>query len=548
MDKLFLPNDLQKLNEYNAQIEIKKKLVLQKALQSSDPEEILKAHTYLASQEERNAPHVKSYLYDPFNFTNAMGYKDRSVSLSYDTLRQMAKVYVVRAVIETRKDHVARFATFTDDPQKEGWTIRKKKRPFMTDDDLKMTRQDKQRAREIAEFIQNCGSLDNKWSRDDFETFIRATVDDSLELDQLVYEVCHNRKGNIVEFFATDAATYRLADTSERYKNKEIQGGKVEGYYPQYVQIYQNQIVNEFYPWELCFAIRNKTTDIRQNGYGVSELEDLIRIITWILNSDEYNGRNFSNGSMPRGLLRVAGNVNPAMLNQLKQEWYAQVVGVQNSHRIPVIQAEKADWVDMQQKNREMEYSIWNQYLRVIVCALYKMDPQEVGFSQEGKQRSLFEANPQKKDTLSKEKGLIPLLRFWTAHFNKMVVSELDSNYEFVFCGVNLEDEQKQLENDIKSAGSFESLKEVRKRRGLPEMIDKDDIILNPVYLQYLQMQQMGNQESNAAMDQYTGDNEGNMYDQNPFDNIEQSTKDTINNYTEQLIKSLNEQQQTVEN
>lgn len=545
-----LPQDLKELDTISQQIEVQKQLVIKKSLESNDPHEIMKAQSYFADLDKQTDKNVKSYLYDPFSFSNSLGYKDRPISLTYDTLRHMSRMYVIRSIIETRKDQVARFCDFTDDEQKEGWTIRRKRVPFMEEKDMKMSKDDKSKARDIAEFILNAGTLDNKWSRDDFETFLRKTVQDSLSLDQMCAEVVGNRRRTadivrngrgegIVEFFATDGATYRLADTSKRYTNQAIHGEKINGHYPSYVQVYQNEVVAEFYPWELMFGIRNQSTSIKQNGYGVSELEDLIKIVTWMLNSDSYNGSFFSNGSNPKGILKVSGNVSEPMLNQFKQAWYNQIVGVNNAWKIPVIQQDKMDWIDLQKNNTDMQFHLFSQYLRLIACALYKMDPVEVGFRDETQGNSLFQGNQDKKFENSKEKGLEPLLKFWSKEFNKNIVSELTDEFEFAFTGVTPDDEQAALEADIKKVASFEQLNELRKRRGLPALKD-GDVVLNAAYMQWKQMQQMGSPDSNAAMDQETGDSSGNAYageSDNPFENIENSVKDQINNYTQELIQ-----------
>lgn len=548
------PTDISELTNLQQEIEVHKNLLIRKSLESNDAQEIMKAYSYFSNLDKQTDKNIKSYIFDPFATANAMGYREKTVSLSYDTLRRMSNMYVIRSIIETRKDQCARFAAFTDDEQKEGWTIRKKRKPFMEENDLKMSKSDKNQARDIAEFVQNAGTLNNKWSRDDFETFIRKTVHDSLVFDTMTYEVARSRKGysdmvrfgkssGIVEYFATDAGTYRLADTGSQYKDQQIKGVKINGYFPSYVQVYQNQVVQEFYPWELCFGIRNQRTDIKANGYGRSELEDLIRIVTWMLNSDEYNGIFFSSGSAPKGILKVAGNVSEPMLNQFKQAWYNQVVGVSNAWRIPVIQSDKMDWVDLQQKNTDMQFHLFSQYLRLIACALYKIDPIEIGFRNENEGNSLFEKGKEKQFDQSREKGLEPLLKFWEKRFNKMIISELTDDYEFAFTGVSPEDEQAILEADIKKVGSIEQLNEVRKRRGLPT-IEDGDVVLNPQYLQYKQMKQMGSPESNAAIDQETGDSTGNAYageSDNPFENLERSVKDKINNYTEELIKDSRE-------
>lgn len=72
-------------------------------------------------------------------------------------------------------------------------------------------------------------------------------------------------------------------------------------------------------------------TDIWQNGYGRSELESLIEIITYILNGVQYNGNFFKNGSNPKGFIKMNGpNTNQTQLNDFKQKWRQMLTGVDN--------------------------------------------------------------------------------------------------------------------------------------------------------------------------------------------------------------------------
>jgi hypothetical protein len=231
------------------------------------------------------------------------------------------------------------------------------------------------------------------------------------------------------------------------------------------------------------------------------------------------------------------------MLDQFRQAWYNQVVGVGNAWKIPIIQSEKMDWVDLQAKNTDMQFHLFSQYLRLIACALFKIDPIEIGFRNEGEGNSIFERGKDKQYDKSSEKGFEPYMKFWAKRFDKMVVSELTDEFEFVFTGLAPDDEEKILESDIKKVGSFEQLNEVRKRRGLEDLED-GDVVLNPQYLQYKQMKAMGSPESNQAIDEYTGDSSGNAYageSDNPFENLTKSVQDRINNYTETLIEASRE-------
>lgn len=55
--------------------------------------------------------------------------------------------------------------------------------------------------------------------------------------------------------------------------------------------------------------------------------------------------------------------------------------GVQNSHRVPVINGIDLEWIDLQKNNRDMEFNEWLKFLIIISCAVYRMDPTELGFN-----------------------------------------------------------------------------------------------------------------------------------------------------------------------
>ena len=508
MSNTQLPDSLQSIQELQVKLELQKNIVLQKAMASNDVDKIVEAAKYYKDVEKRPESNLKSYTIDPWDFTRQFGYKDKPTSLSYDTLRKMGRTPIINAIITTRVEQVAAFSEPCYDDKGVGFVIRKKK-GYLNSEDVKPTKLDEAKIEYITEFIMNCGSAQNAWHGDSFGTFLRKITRDSLELDQLTFEVIRNRKGIPQEFIATDAATFRIADSFDDDKYKNNDKVQVNGYYPSYVQVYQNQAISDFYPWELCFGIRNHYTDIRLNGYGVSELENIINVITWMLYSDTYNGKFFSQGSAPKGIIKVNGSINEAKLQEFRQQWMGMVAGVQNAWRTPVIEADKMEWIDLQKGNRDMEFTKWQEYLIKLSCASYKIDPAEIGFPMSGSSESkpMFEGNNEARLKYSKDKGLQPLLKMLEHKINKYVVNALDEHFEFKFVGLNPESEAEMVDLDIKKAGTFMSIKEIRKKYGLPELPkDEDDIILNPYYFQMWSQQQakkdQGNQESNAAMGQ----------------------------------------------
>jgi hypothetical protein len=169
--------------------------LIEKALKSNDAEAIYKAQSYLSTIEKRQESNSKSMLIDPMSIMTGQGYKDKPLSLSYQMLRRMAKVPQVKAIIETRKEQIAAFATPQKDKYSVGFRIVPK---TYSNQEQKITKQQEKEIERLTEFILNCGTNSNMWHGDDFDKFLRKTIDDDLSLDQGCFEIVRNRKGQPV--------------------------------------------------------------------------------------------------------------------------------------------------------------------------------------------------------------------------------------------------------------------------------------------------------------------------------------------------------------
>lgn len=485
--------------------------MLDKALTSTDVNSIMKAQTYIRGIDERKDVEMKSMLIDPMDMQSSFGYKHKPFALSYEVLRSMARTNIIKAIVETRKEQISTFLEPQKDKYSTGFIIQKKKKWLGGDStNDKISKEEENKINEIYDFILNCGNIGSSWSQDTFDVFVQKIMGDSLILDQATAEIIRDRSGRLSTFFAVDAGTIRVADSYEQddYKRGEVE---INGYTPTYVQVYMNKVLAEYYPWEMMFGVRNPSTDIRLNGYGKSELEDMIQTVTAILNADFYNSNFFKVGSAPKGILRYSGNINPNTVDDFRKQWVAQVAGVNNMHKIPLINADKLDFINTQQSNKDMEYSRYQEFLIKISCAMYKIDPSEIGFPMQGSADSkpMFEGSGEQRLKYSKDKGLKPLLKKLQFWLNKYIVSQLDPNYELRFVGIDGEmTAEQELEQDIKKLSSFDTLNDVRARRDL-KPIENGDIPLNPVYLQAMMMAQQGGEEANEAVKNGFGEQEG---------------------------------------
>lgn len=537
MDRKELENlSPQEIDNLINKLNIQKAVKIDNQLASKDVDDIVKAVEYIDKYDKNKKGDVKAYFFSPDNeFYSGTGYKNSLKTLSFPTLRKMGRVPAIKTVTGTRVNQIMNFSKFTSDPQREGWSIRRRPGRFETEE-VKLTDKHKKRIDEIASFIENGGFGQSKWDfrSDDFDDFLKKQVFDSLELDQSVFYIGRNKMNQVINYSAVDSATFRLLETIDPINvGSSPYQDEINGFKPLYAQVWNGKILKKklsedlyeplvYYPWEISFGIRNKTSNIMNNGYGISELEILMEVVTWILNGMQYNGNFFKQGSNPKGFFNIKDGVDQGVLNEFRKNWMQSVVGVQNSHRIPVLQGTEVEWIDMHHSNKDMEFQNWNEFLILLTCAVMSIDPSETGLTFKN-QNAMFGQDGQKQRLQwSKDKGLKPLLKFIEKHLNKYIVSELDPEYEFYFTGVDIEDEESILDNDVKKVqNGGMSMQDFFKKHSGRDFEEGKDIILNSIYLQLQQMKQYGGQESNEFVDEEMGGEDVGV--ENPFEQYEKS-------------------------
>lgn len=518
---------LDELNRLQKSIPYAFQSKIQASLNSNNPEEIMKANLYLG-EITPNSGRIQSVFFDPNDLSgNGKGFKDSKGILSFEVLRRMGNIHIIRSIVNTRIEQIQNFLHFSEDDQKEGFTIRKKTSLFK-EEKKEISSVKKKKIEEIVEFLMNSG-FNEKWDNiDDFQTFVRKIAFDSLTLDQLAFEVVRDKGWNIKKYRAVDASLIRFLDSVDPKQRERLEDYRFKGYLPRFCMTWDEQILINpttkepilYYPWELGFGIRNKSSDIRKNGYGTSELEILVELITGVLWSIQYNMNNFSIGSTPKGFINVKNaNISDSNLNEFRQAWSQMMTGVRNAKRTPVINGIDLEWIDLDKSNREMEYQEWAQFLVIMVCSVYRIDPSELGFSFKN-QAQLFGQDGQKARLQhSREKGLKPILIFLENIITKYIVSEIDEDYEFVFTGIEVEDEETQVNLDkTKLESGMVSMQDIFKKYSGREFDPENDIILNQVYQQAQSSKQQQEMFGSSVPGEMNEEGVSQDESENPFD------------------------------
>lgn len=410
---------------------------------------------------EANSDYIppKGAIIDPINQAGYGGTREKPTPVPYSTLRKMAKIPAVSAIINTRLNQVARFAKRPRYNGDTGFKI------VMKDKERKMGDKEKKRAKEIEEFFLRTGWEKNKVRKDNFNTFLRKIVRDSLTLDVVTFEkvgtLGANIKGkqDVAEVWALDGATIELvlnnpigegADYEVPVYKPVTSSGRDNIGDLAYVQRVNGVVIAEFTEDELAFAVRNPSTDLDYVDFGMSELEVLMEIVTGIVNGTRYNTSYFSHSHLPQGVLEMIGKYKDEHLQSFKRHWKTLTDGASGKWSVPVMALEEGNgfkFTPFKNSNKDMEFNEFLEFLFNVACAVYQIDPNEVGFKSWTSGSGMNQSdNTQAKIDSSQDKGFHPLMDFLADTFNSEIVDLIDEDFVFEWVGVSDEDEDKKLE------------------------------------------------------------------------------------------------------
>ncbi len=393
-------------------------------------------------------PGMHSVTVDELQVSVAGDYIERPGLLQYEAMRAMVEqTPVLGAVINTRVRQVERFCRIAETGELPGFEIRH------VDREHQLTAVEVEQKQALQKFIQHCGwewnSLKRKaLKRDTFKTFMSKYTRDSLTMDSAGIELewKQQQSRGLDGFYAVDGSTIRLCSEQGYEGDDQIFALQVVG----------GRICTAYSFMDLVYEPRNPSTNVRMAGYGVPEVETLMRVITGFLNAMAYNSKGFDSNSIPRGMLQILGNYTQGDLAAFKRQWNQMVRGVGNSWALPVLIAKdgdsKAEFTKFDVDFSEMHFAKWMTFLTSIICAVYGMSPAEINFDSftAGSSSTLGGSDTAEKLAASKDSGLYPLLTHVADVMSDFIVPQFGENWCFRWTGLEPDDADKRF--DIKKA------------------------------------------------------------------------------------------------
>jgi len=255
-----------------------------------------------------------------------------------------------------------------------------------------------------------------------WRSFIEPVVEDILVLDQGAIEIektAGSRVSSlnpIAYLWNKDAA--RIAfdknwDGRDRSKPRyyELDGTGKE------LAAYKND--------ELIVIIANAVT---YSPIGLSPLEVLADTIESDLRAAEYNSKAVSQAAPP-GVLHLGEGVRPDQVDAFKAYWEAEVAG---RSQIAITGGGKGmQWMPLAASNRDMQFMEWQVYLARKICAVFAVQPQDIGIS--------FDINKSTAETgaaFTYDNGIVPLADLIAEYITREIVYRYSDDLRFVFTEV----------------------------------------------------------------------------------------------------------------
>lgn len=418
---------------------------------------------------KESAAEPTTTFYDPMSLFMGRDWLTKgNGSISPTDLRAMSTNPIIGSIVQTRINQIASFCNPRMTAYDVGYEIK-------TDDPE--AQKDSARIQALKAWVYSTGITG--YGEASLEVFARKFMRDSLVLDQACAEVVNRRNTQPAYVVAVDSATIKKLRASLDYATPP---NSTE---PLYAQVIGDVITTQYSYNQMMFGVRNPQTDIELAGYGMSELELLIRTVTAILNTEKFNNSHLMQGGTAKGILVVKGDLDPDQFNIFKRDFREAVRNAAQYWRPPVLQVSKdanIDWHQLDRSNRDMEYSQLFDFLVKQACGVYQIDPAEINWQIGATGAKVnYESSQNVRFKASHQKGLAPLLGFLANQINHCLLQRIDPRYKLEFTGLDQDRAADAMvrEREVKTTTT---VNEQRAELGKPP-IPGGDIILDMNYM-----------------------------------------------------------------
>jgi hypothetical protein len=357
--------------------------------------------------------------------------------VTFHQLRGLADAYdLLRLVIETRKDQIARLA----------WTIRPRKPSGASGgaSGAADPRAADLRVQAIADFLA-APDREHGW-----DSWLRMLLEDLLVIDAPCLYVRLDNAGRLYALEPIDGATIkRVIDDAGRTPIPPA---------PAYQQILKGLPAVDYSADELLYLPRNPRSN---RVYGYSPVEQIVMTVNIALRRQLHQLQYYTEGTVPEALIGVPEAWTPDQIGQFQSYWDALLTDDTASRRharfVPATISKS--FVQTKEAALKDDYDEW---LARIVCYAFSVSPQ---WAVKAMNRATAETAQQQAE----DEGLAPLLMWVKGALDRILRQCFAApDLEFHWLEEQDQDSQAQAQVDqIYLAAGVKSINEVRAEQGL---------------------------------------------------------------------------------
>lgn len=253
-----------------------------------------------------------------------------------------------------------------------------------------------------------------------WRSLIEPVVEDVLVLDQGALEVETTNGGRIGTSGKPIAAIYSK-DAARIVFDSSWDGSDPKA--PRYYEFDDDgREAARFLNDELIVIISNPVT---YSPLGLSPLEVLAETIEADLAAAAYNAKAVM-AAAPPGVLHLGEGVRADQVDAFRAYWDAEIAG---RSQIAITGGGKGmQWMPLASSNRDMQFMEWQVYLARKICAVFGVQPQDIGIG--------FDVNRSTADVgaaFTQDVGIAPLLDLIAEYLTREIVWRYDENLRFAY-------------------------------------------------------------------------------------------------------------------
>ena len=259
---------------------------------------------------------------------------------------------------------------------------------------------------------------------DSFRSFIEPVVEDLLVLDQGCIEVELTRGSRVGATGSKKIANLWPKDAGFIAFDQDWDGTKKND--PRYFELdATGKIVAEYRNDEMVVLIHNPVT---YSPLGLSPLEVLAETIEADLAAAAYNSKSVMQAAPP-GIIDLGEGIRPDQVDQFKAYWEAEIGG---KSMVAIVGGGKGvKWTPLGASNRDMQFMEWQIYLARKICAVFGVQPQDIGIS--------FDVNRSSAEVgaaFTADNGIAPLLDLIAEYLTREIIWRFDETLRFAYTDV----------------------------------------------------------------------------------------------------------------